>query len=136
MTYISGRHALNLPCTLDTCGDWHASALQWHTPFIRDSNESVYGDYGIEHNKKIPESNELYSVANHIRAIMDLLELERYTCARGMRDDFICNDKYTNEIFNLVLWQRKLSHWSKVNDFMKKEYKISWMDFIESEQYG
>ena len=29
MKYISGINALNLPCSLDTCGDWHTSALQW-----------------------------------------------------------------------------------------------------------
>jgi len=28
MQYISGIHALKLPCALKTCGDWHCSALR------------------------------------------------------------------------------------------------------------
>lgn len=34
MKYVSLIHALNLPCSLDTCGDWHTSALQWDSPNI------------------------------------------------------------------------------------------------------
>jgi len=33
MKYITGIHALNLPCSLDTCGDWHSlkmmALMQW-----------------------------------------------------------------------------------------------------------
>ena len=51
MEYISGIHALNLPCELETCGDWHTSALQWKRPLMRESNGSLFGDYGIEKTK-------------------------------------------------------------------------------------
>jgi hypothetical protein len=30
MLYLSGIHALNLPCSLLTCGDWHTSGINWH----------------------------------------------------------------------------------------------------------
>lgn len=39
MEYISGIHALNLICNLDTCGDWHQSAIQWDNPTMFNSNE-------------------------------------------------------------------------------------------------
>ena len=29
MEYITGIHALNLNCAIETCGDWHQSALRW-----------------------------------------------------------------------------------------------------------
>lgn len=91
MKYITGQHALNLPCSLMTSGDWHQSALQWEFPFCRDSRDSVFGDYGIEH-------KGTYDVANHIRALLDLLEMGRFTAAQGMNKDYICNDKYTGQL--------------------------------------
>ena len=42
MNYLLGIHALNLKCSLDTCGDWHTSALHWdHLPW-RKSNGSLF----------------------------------------------------------------------------------------------
>ncbi len=48
MKYISGIHALNLRCSLQTCGDWHQSGIQWKMPTVRESSNSLFGDYGIE----------------------------------------------------------------------------------------
>ena len=127
--YITGSHALNLPCSLDTCGDWHTSALQWDMPFMRNSSDSIFGDYGIEHNKTIPESGGKYYVANHIRAILDLLETNRLTIAQGIKDDYICNDNYTDELFIQVTKLTALAHWHKIDELMNKEYKNRWLDY-------
>lgn len=54
-------------------------------------------------NIPIPEHPGRYHVANHIRALLDLLELGRFTPAQGMNQDFICNDAYTEEIFRQVM---------------------------------
>ena len=54
MKYISGIHALNLRCSLETCGDWHASGIQWKNLTVRESSDSVFGDYGIEDNSSVP----------------------------------------------------------------------------------
>ena len=131
MRYISGMQALNLPCELDTCGDWHRSGMDWDTPFILDSDHSIFGEYGIEHNKPIPDNQGLYSVANHIRACLDLLALGFYDLAQGMKEDFICTDKYDSEIFEKVLMMRKLRNWLKINDFMEQEYRLEWINFRE-----
>ena len=66
---------------------------------MRDIGDSIFGSYGIEGNVKIPGCDGLYFAANHIRALLDLLELGKFTIAQGMRDDFICNPLYTQEIF-------------------------------------
>jgi len=50
MEYITGIHALNIPCKLDTSGDWHASALKWEKISTAESKDSLFGDYGIEQN--------------------------------------------------------------------------------------
>ena len=131
MTYVTGIHALNLPCRLDTCGDWHTSALKWDDISFADTTESVLGDYGIEEGHTIPLHNGYYHVANHIRACLDLLEQGEYAQVQGMKRDFIGNDKYTKEIFRMV---KKLSHssnWTDINRFMEKEYLLNWKKFIE-----
>lgn len=37
MLYITGVHALNIECELDTTGDWHTSALSWDAIKMRDT---------------------------------------------------------------------------------------------------
>jgi hypothetical protein len=66
MKYVSGLHALNLKCELLTCGDWHQSAIQWLNVPPMESAESVFGDYGIEFGKTMPEHKGIFNVANHI----------------------------------------------------------------------
>ena len=94
MRYITGIHALNLPCKLDTCGDWHQSAIQWAHPQTKDADTAFYGSYGIEPGHYIPEHDGEYAVANTIRALLDLLYDGNFAIAQGMKDDFICNDDY------------------------------------------
>lgn len=129
MKYVSLIHALNLPCNLDTCGDWHTSALQWNNPNILESDDSIFKDYGIEKDKTIPEHEGLFNVANHIRALLDMLDKGQFSLTQGMRDDFICNSKYDEEIFRLVSKLENNHNWDKINKFMEKEYMLKWIDF-------
>ena len=129
MKYISLIHALNIPCSLETCGDWHASGIQWERLHILESDNSLWGDYGIEKNKTISEHNQKYNVANHIRAILDLLYVENFTVPQGMKEDFICNSKYNEEIFNKVILMIDLLHWEQIDRFMTKEYLDEWVNF-------
>lgn len=102
MRYITGIHALNLPCSLGTCGDWHTSALRWKDITFRNSGSSILGDYGIELGKTIPEHVETYAVANHIRALLDLIIEGNFSVAQSMRNDFICDETYTPEILKAI----------------------------------
>lgn len=120
---------------LKTCGDWHTSAIQWERPHIRESEGSFFGNYGIEENKTIPEHNGKYNVANHIRALLDLLEDGNYAEAQGMNEDFICNPEYNDEVFALVYSMRRLPNWKQISDFMVREYKMKWIDFLR-EKYN
>lgn len=129
MLYLSGIHALNVTCDLKTCGDWHSSALQWVDLAFLDSEKSIFGDYGIEVNKSIPHHDGYYNVANHIRALLDLLQQGNFSNAQGMKNDFICNDELTEEIFNKVLLLKNEKHWSKIDKFMSREYLPEWISF-------
>ena len=60
----------------------------------------LFKDWEIEPDHKIPDHpNKTYYVANHIRALLDLLELGNFTVAQGMKDDFICTDEYDEILF-------------------------------------
>ncbi|MEG0998416.1 MAG: nucleotidyl transferase AbiEii/AbiGii toxin family protein [Clostridiales bacterium] len=129
MQYISGIHALNLTCKLDTCGDWHQSSIQWQNPCFLESEESFFGEYGIEDNKYIPMHSEQFHCANHIRAILDLLLMKKFDLAQGMYNELICNENYTEEIFNKVLLMQELPYWHDIDRFMEKEYLLKWVHF-------
>lgn len=138
MLYITRIYALNLPCSLDTDGDWHCSALNWEQMTMDESDNSFFGDYGIEKDKKLYDwvsiekfKGKSYNIANHIRALLDLIYQEKYSIAQGMRDDFIDNGKYTLEIFNKVNEMRVLPYWDTINKFMLREYKLQWVNFIK-----
>ena len=129
MRYITGVHALNLPCSLDTCGDWHQSALRWQNITFMDTENSFFGDWGIEPEKHIPGQVKTYPAANHIRALLDLLQVGNFSVAQGMNNDFIGNDEYTPEIFTKVASMKSLPHWSEIDRFMGKEYYRKWLNF-------
>jgi len=133
MRYLSGIHALNLPCALLTCGDWHQSGIQWTNLVLLDSDNSIFGEYGIEQGKTIPENKGIFNVANHIRALLDLLVQGKYSVAQGMNKDFICNDLYTDEIFQKVSLMKKLSNWQEIDRFMGREYHSEWLKYKERE---
>lgn len=75
MIYVSGLHALNLPCNLDTTGDWHSSSMNWGNMAIFDTSKSVWGDYGIERERQIPYTIGIWPIANHIRACLDIIAM-------------------------------------------------------------
>lgn len=131
MKYITGIHALNLRCSLETCGDWHQSGIQWTRPTIRDSAESVFGDFGIEKNSNVPENPGTHWVADHIRALLDLLAEQSFGYAQGMKNDFICNDAYTPLIFDKVQLLSRVYYWPEICEFMGKEYGLQWLNFLQ-----
>jgi len=129
LRYITGIHALNLPCSLLTCGDWHCSALKWESITYRDTNDSAFGEWGIEHCAVVPEHHGIHAIANHVRALLDLLEMGNFSAAQGMNQDFICNDDYNDEIFDKVTLLMNLPHWREIDAFMGREYCGKWLDF-------
>lgn len=132
MLYITGKFALNLECSLDTCGDWHTSSLDWSKLTLYESDKSIFKDYGIEKCSKVPENDGIFYIANTLRALLDLLEQNKLWDAEGAKEDFICNDKYTNEFFNKVLMLKHSEHWNDIDAFMRKEYRMQWINFMEA----
>jgi len=136
MRYISGIHALNLPCSLETCGDWHTSALHWDNidSKLVDSEDSAFGDWGIEICDCVPENPGTYYIANTIRALLDMLYKGNFELAQGMKEDFICNDKYNSLVFEKVLILKNNNNWSEIDKFIEKEYKMQWINYKEEKR--
>jgi hypothetical protein len=129
MKYLSGTYALNLDCRLQTTGDWHFSSMDWRAAPLWDTSDSVYGDFGIEV-RDVPGRGSL-PVADHIRALLDLLERGYYSSAQGMREDFICNEDYTPLVFDKVWELRRLPNWPHIDRLMGREYGCGWLDYKE-----
>ena len=131
MKYISGIPALNVLCSLDTPGDWHAPSVDWKALELYESEEMFFKSYGIEKNKTIPQNTQKYNVANHVRAILDMFQLDNFAYLKGMRNNFIETDKYDDEIFQKVYSMKVLPNWWKIDAFMEKEYMLNWISYKE-----
>ena len=129
MKYISEIFALNIPCSLETCGDWHTSALNWDNLRFRETDGSTFGEYGIETCDCVPEHEGTYYIADTLRALLDLLEIGNFAVAQGAKNDYICNDKYTNEFFEKVIMLRQHPNCVNIDSFMEKEYELEWLCF-------
>ena len=135
MQYLTGIHALNVPCpTLDTSGDWHQSALRWEDLTLADTDTAILKDYGIFLSEKVPDGTGGYKtmyVADTIRALFDLLLAGNTAVAQGMRDDFICNEAYTPEVFRVATMLKQTEQWHVIDKFLEREYELDWLNFKE-----
>ena len=129
MQYITGIHALNIEDSLETCGDWHTSALRWETIHLIDSDTIIFGDYGIETDKEIPEHTGIFNVANTIRAVLDLLIQGQTGYLKGFYNDFFCTDKYNEEFFSKVIQLRDLPNWEDIDTLMGREFMYEWLEY-------
>lgn len=132
MEYLTGIHALNVPCPLDTCGDWHQAALNWENLTLNNTEDSLLDVYGVFESTQVPDGiggfKTMY-VANTIRALYDLILVGDYAHVQGMRNDFICNEKYTPEVFELAKKFRNTKYWKQVDKVLTCEYELDWITF-------
>jgi hypothetical protein len=129
MKYISGIHALNLPCELNTTGDWHTSGIQWEHPHMRDTETSFFKEWGIERHHRIPRHTVKFAVANHLRACLDMLEEQDFSNLKGMYHDYLGNDDYLSLFFEKVSQMQKLPIWKQIDNFMEHEFKMKWLRY-------
>lgn len=139
MRYITGIHALNLQIEPDTTGDWHQSSIQWAAPTMMDSEDSPLGDWGIVADAPcwIPEhEGESFNVAKHMRACVDLLVMGKFLIAQDMRKDFLDGDEHNDELFEHIYELKALPQWDSIQDFMKRTYRLQWVDFLKEKERG
>lgn len=144
MKYITGLIAFGTPCNLDTCGKGDITKEQYLDPAnmkLYESDESPFGDYGIECDKLIDyhysmenyQENELYNVANHVRAYCDMLYLNKPSTCKWLFYDCLNTVKSRDAVFELLF--SRLRHNVKfhdINEFLLDEFGNAWVSFIDS----
>ncbi|WP_304626409.1 hypothetical protein [uncultured Parasutterella sp.] len=72
--------------------------------------------------------------SSHIRALLDLVSEGNFGYAQGMNKDFICNNKYTEEVFSKLLLLRTSHMWEKIKGVIGKEYGVAWLRFLQNHE--
>ena len=112
MQYITGLYALNIPCKLNTSGDWHRGSLDWDNPTTKESTNSIFGDWGLE------PYRDTYK-ANHLRAILDIMEDgEKLPLIDNFHSDFISSSEYDEIFKEKVSLLKDVPHWREVECLM------------------
>lgn len=132
--YITGIYALNLPCSLETTGDWHSSSLNWKNAHFKNANESTFSLWGIEKHY-VNQLGKDCLVANHLRAILDLMEEGKTKMLKGFRKDWICVDDYNNVFMEQVWKLRNKNNWEDIDDLMVREFTLLWRKFKEDKSW-
>lgn len=135
MKYVTGVYGLNIENSKETCGDWHTSALDWSKVSMLESKGSIWGDWGIESSKSIPEHDGLHYVADDMHSVLDLMGVYgRLRWLRGFRNDFFCTDRYNQEFLEKVYMLRGKDNWEDICSLMKREFMWEWDKFLRSRE--
>ena len=113
-------------------GDVWGLARLWNS---MEKFDSVFGDYGIEDNSSVPGHPGNHKAANHIRALLDLVADGAFGYAQGMKNELICNESYTPEVFSKLLLLKNSPRWLKIKEFIGKEYGVPWLHFLREHGY-
>ena len=126
-----------------------------------ESDCSPFGDWGIEIDQEVPPlGNRKFAVANHVRALLDMIVLGRFTVAQGMNGVFLDTDEYDDVIFDKVFVLsahsepndlvaqpdsdrstnfippsklQSLPTWDDIDHFMTREYKMKWVRYKQAQ---
>lgn len=135
MQYVTGVYGLNIENSKNTCGDWHTSALDWSKVTFLNSENSLWGTWGIESHKTIPEHEGFYYVADDMRSILDLMGVYgRLRFLKGFRNDFLCTDEYNEEFFDKVYMLRNRDNWNDISSLMKGEFMYEWTNYLKEKE--
>ena len=130
MKYITGYKSLNLPCSLETTGDWHQSTMDWENIQYSESDNSVFGNFGIELCTVVPNHlGEEIPIANTLRAILDIMQTSQLRTLKGFRDDYLSTDKYDEIFFEKVLMLKNTPNWEQIDAMMIREFNRLWKNY-------
>lgn len=136
MIYLTGMISFGIPCLLDSRGTWMYSKAEFSNPeymVSRESNESVFKDFGIEKDKIIPYygDDSLFNVANHVRAYLDILSWGQYDELKGVFYDYIFSMDCRGMIFDSVYkYLRFGKSFQDINRFMSEEFGNAWLSYV------
>ncbi len=132
MRYVTGLHAVALREPGDpTACDWHGPAYDWANVPLRESDDSRFGDWGIEQRTyTIAGMTYEWNVASHVRACLDMLEQGLVGDAQGMRENYIGNEALTPVLLEHAAMLEDSRHWSRIMRLMGREYGTAWLQAL------
>ena len=145
MQYITGYQSFNLKTSLRTSGpisEFHyfgrskdCTSVSWDTLNFSESENSIFGDFGIEVVDNVPKHNGKYFVANHCRVLLDFLSVpDTLNQILGARYFIIDNDEYNSDFFKQIIKLKEMAHWDTINQYVGFEYGLDWLDFLLSNE--
>lgn len=138
MQYITGRVAFGVyDETSESCGIWNIRKhefLDEEALKCRNSEESVFGDWGIQKDVMLPYHEFCtFNVAGHIRAYCDMLEMGKAADMRGLFAEAIDSAKCRMDIFMLVYGKmREHPQYPFIDAFFKEEFGNAWESYKKS----
>lgn len=137
MKYLTGLVAFGVPCELNSIGKWNVTKDEFTNPdkfTIAESDDSPFKDYGIEKDKIVRyHPDELYNVANHVRAYLDLLADRNFNVLKDLFYECIKDTKCRELIFKAAYGKlRYLACFHDVNNFMIDEFGNAWVSYVDS----
>lgn len=103
MQFITGLHALQCPCTLNTPGDTRHASVDWTYPALADTETAFFGDYGVETDKEVARLSGTRNVANHLRAVLDLLYEGKFKDLAGLFHSVLFREAEVNRMVKIEL---------------------------------
>ena len=99
---------------------------------VSGTETAFFKDYGVETDKEVARLAGTRNVANHLRAVLDLLHEGKFKDLAGLKREIIANDQLTAELFNKVLELHTQNVWNQVSWFIGCEYGLQWLEFLKS----
>lgn len=130
MLYVSGLHALSV---LDVINVARYPSIDWDTLDIRNSSDSVFGNYGIDSHKVEIENKGKFHIANKVRVLLDYIEsrVDLSNLIDAKKDLGLTEDNIL-ELFDKVFLLRFKYNWFSIEDYMKKEFMWEWNKYMSS----
>lgn len=135
MKYVTGVNALNFNCVRNAYGNCDAALSKLEGAEVKETEGSIYGEYGVLAFDGVPGYAGTLYVANMLRALLDLLVDGDFTSAEGARDTYIRNDAQSREFMEHVAELNGLVPWGPIDAFMRKEFMMDWIRFKMEFEY-
>lgn len=137
MKYITGWIAFATPCELDTAGKWNLHKkdfLDEDNMTLYESEDSPFKHLGIEPGKPIEyHGNELFNVANHVRAYCDMLYQGKFAELKDIYAEVIDDPKALDLIFQLVDERlRSEKGFPIIDEFLTREFGNLWKSYVDT----
>lgn len=139
MVYITGPIAFSIPSSDNSVGRWNTPKdefLKEGALTTKESEGSLLKDYGIDKDKIIPyhDDSELFNVATHTRAYLDMLIDRRFDELEGLFEDCIRDGSCMHDIFKHVYHKlSKLPKYKEIYQFIAGEFGNHWISYCSQQ---